>query len=106
MTNAELPEQYSEEHLEMAREEFSAEHLTDADIERAVAAPPETTRAAIRGEFLDAVRERGLAHNVDWVNLKVNRPEPRTVELLDPFAATDPAAAELIDWVRQQPAEE
>lgn len=34
MTNAELPEQYSEEHLEMAREEFSAEHLTDADIEQ------------------------------------------------------------------------
>lgn len=90
----------------LQRKGLAKRWITDADIERAVAAPPETTRAAIRGEFLDAVRERGLAHNVDWVNLKVNRPEPRMVELLDPFAATDPAAAGLIDWVRQQPAEE
>ena len=65
-----------------------------------------TTRAAVRGEFLTAVRERGLAHNVDWVHLKVNRPEPRTVELQDPFATTDDAAADLISWVRAQETEE
>ena len=32
--NGELPEQFGDEHLEMARAEFSAEHLSDADIEQ------------------------------------------------------------------------
>ena len=34
MTNADLPEQYSDEHLELARDEFDAENLTDADIDQ------------------------------------------------------------------------
>ena len=86
----------------LERKGLAARWIEDADIEEAVAKPPATTRAAIRGEFLSAVRERGLAHNVDWVHLKVNRPEPRTVELQDPFATTDDAAADLINWVRAQ----
>ena len=86
----------------LERKGLAARWIEDADIEEAVAKPPATTRAAIRGEFLTAVRERGLAHNVDWVHLKVNRPEPRTVELQDPFATTDDAAADLINWVRAQ----
>ena len=40
------------------------------------------------------------------MHLKVNRPEPRTVELLDPFATADDAAADLISWVRAQETEE
>lgn len=86
----------------LERKGLAARWIEDAAIEEAVDNPPATTRAAIRGEFLSAVRERGLAHNVDWVHLKVNRPEPRTVELLDPFATADDAAAELISWVRAQ----
>lgn len=90
----------------LERKGLAARWIEDTDIEEAVAKPPATTRAAIRGEFLSAVRERGLAHNVDWVHLKVNRPEPRTVELQDPFATTDGAAADLINWVRAQETEE
>lgn len=90
----------------LERKGLAARWIEDADIEEAVDNPPATTRAAIRGEFLTAVRERGLAHNVDWVHLKVNRPEPRTVELQDPFATTDDAAADLISWVRAQETEE
>ena len=90
----------------LERKGLAARWIEDADIEEAVAKPPATTRAVIRGEFLTAVRERGLAHNVDWVHLKVNRPEPRTVELQDPFANTDDAAADLISWVRAQETEE
>lgn len=86
----------------LERKGLAARWIEDSDIEEAVAKPPATTRAVIRGEFLSAVRERGLAHNVDWVHLKVNRPEPRTVELQDPFATTDNAAADLINWVRAQ----
>ena len=90
----------------LERKGLAARWIEDAAIEEAVAKPPATTRAAIRGEFLSAVRERGLAHNVDWVHLKVNRPEPRTVELQDPFANADDAAADLISWVRAQEAAE
>ena len=90
----------------LERKGLAAHWIEDAAIEEAVAKPPATTRAAIRGEFLTAVRERGLAHNVDWVHLKVNRPEPRTVELQDPFANADDAAADLISWVRVQEAAE
>ena len=86
----------------LERKGLAARWIEDAAIEEAVAKPPATTRAAIRGEFLSAVRERGLAHNVDWVHLKVNRPEPRTGELQDPFANADDAAADLISWVRAQ----
>ena len=90
----------------LERKGLAARWIEDAAIEHAVDNPPVTTRAAVRGEFLTAVRERGLAHNVDWVHLKVNRPEPRTVELQDPFATTDDAAADLISWVRAQETEE
>ena len=90
----------------LERKGLAARWIEDAAIEEAVAKPPATTRAAVRGEFLTAVRERGLAHNVDWVHLKVNRPEPRTVELQDPFANADDAAADLISWVRAQEAAE
>lgn len=86
----------------LERKGLAERWIEDAAIEHAVANPPATTRAAVRGEFLTAVRERGLAHNVDWVHLKVNRPEPRTVELQDPFANADDAAADLISWVRAQ----
>ncbi|MBF4546531.1 Pup--protein ligase [Corynebacterium afermentans subsp. lipophilum] len=86
----------------LERKGLAARWIDNAAIEKAVDNPPATTRAAVRGEFLTAVRERGLAHNVDWVHLKVNRPEPRTVELQDPFANADDAAADLISWVRAQ----
>ena len=86
----------------LERKGLAARWIEDAAIEHAVDNPPATTRAAVRGDFLTAVRERGLAHNVDWVHLKVNRPEPRTVELQDPFANADDAAADLISWVRAQ----
>ena len=90
----------------LERKGLAARWIEDAAIDEAVDNPPATTRAAIRGKFLSAVRERGLAHNVDWVHLKVNRPEPRTVELQDPFATADDAAADLISWVGAQETEE
>lgn len=73
---------------------------TDDAIDAARTTPPPTTRAALRGRFLEAVRPTELGHNVDWVNVKVNRPEPRTVELLDPFANEDERIDELIEFIR------
>ncbi|WP_092152080.1 Pup--protein ligase [Corynebacterium mycetoides] len=76
---------------------------TDDAIEAAATDAPTTTRAALRGAFLAAARATGASTNVDWVHLKVNHPEPRTVELTDPFAAGGEAGAQvdaLIDYMR------
>lgn len=73
---------------------------TDEAIAHAATAPPETTRASLRGRFLSAARSAGMDHNVDWVHLKTNRPEPRTLELLDPFATEDQRVDEFIAHIR------
>lgn len=86
----------------LERKGLAKRWIDDAAVERAADHPPETTRAAIRGEFLRTVREAELSHNVDWVHMKVNRPEPRTVELPDPFAHADEDATALIRWVKAQ----
>ncbi|WP_115684630.1 Pup--protein ligase [Corynebacterium senegalense] len=86
----------------LERRGLAARWITDDAVQAAAATPPQTTRAKLRGDFLAAVREAGAAHNVDWVRLKVNRPEPRTVELLDPFATEDERVDALIDYVGQE----
>lgn len=68
---------------------------TDEAIEQATTTAPRTTRAALRGRFLAAARESGASVNVDWVHLKVNHPEPRTVALFDPFATDGEASADV-----------
>ena len=73
--------------------------IEDEDIERAVSTAPPTTRAALRGAFLTAAEDCGAHVTVDWTRLKVNRPEPRTEELLDPFASTDPRIEALLDYM-------
>lgn len=54
-------------------------------IEAARENPPETTRAAARGRFVAEAERLGANAAVDWTHLKVNRPEPHVLDLLDPF---------------------
>ncbi len=70
--------------------------VSEAEINAAVEQPPVTTRAALRGAFVKAARAAGRDYSVDWLHLKVNEPGPQTVALLDPLAATNAEAAELI----------
>ena len=84
----------------LERKGLAKRWITDEDIVAAATTPPQTTRAALRGRFLDAVQEAGTDYNVDWVHLKVNRPEPQTVDLLDPFVTEDQRVDDLIDYVR------
>ena len=44
--------------------------------------------------------EMCIRDSVDWVHLKTNRPEPRTLELLDPFATEDQRVDEFIAQIR------
>jgi len=69
----------------------------DADIDHAVANPPETTRARLRGEFIRKAKERKRDYTVDWVHLKLNDQAQRTVLCKDPFRAYDERVDKLIE---------
>lgn len=71
--------------------------ITDADIERAVTTPPQTTRAALRGRFVSAALAAGQDYTVDWVHLKISGAASRTVLLKDPFRNTDERVDVLIE---------
>jgi proteasome accessory factor A len=70
---------------------------TDADIERAVDEPPQTTRARLRGEFIRRAKERRRDFTVDWVHLKLNDQAQRTVLCKDPFKFRDERVEKLIE---------
>ncbi|MHB2028825.1 MAG: Pup--protein ligase [Acidimicrobiales bacterium] len=63
--------------------------VSDSDIEAATTAPPATTRAHMRGMFIQAAKKWRRDYTVDWVHLKLNDEMQRTVLLKDPFKSTD-----------------
>ncbi len=69
---------------------------TDAEIAYAVEHPPQTTRARLRGEFINRAKERKRDYTVDWVHLKLNDQAQRTVLCKDPFKAQDERVDKLI----------
>lgn len=82
---------------------------TEEEIAGATVTPPTTTRAVLRGAFLEAARDAVLRAReagveapttiVDWTRLKLNSYgtiDARTVELSDPIATTDADAEVLI----------
>lgn len=75
--------------------------LTDPhEVDRAKTYGPTTTRAHLRSRFLHAAAEYDAAVGVEWMRLKVTRPEPRGVELGDPFANDNADVDALIDYMR------
>lgn len=72
-----------------------------ADVEKAATTAPETTRAHLRGQFLAESQRLGAPTAVDWLRLKVTRPEPQIVELDDPFSPVDARVDELISYMRE-----
>ncbi len=69
---------------------------TDEIIEEAIATPPQTTRARLRGEFIKRAKERRRDFTVDWVHLKLNDQAQRTVLCKDPFKSRDERVEKLI----------
>lgn len=63
--------------------------ISDSDIARATTTPPQTTRAALRGQFVTAALAAGQDYTVDWVHLKISGAASRTVLLKDPFRNVD-----------------
>ena len=70
--------------------------LEDAAIEHAKSNPPPDTRAALRGRFIRAAKEKRRDFTVDWVHLKLNDQAQRTVLCKDPFAHEDERVDKLI----------
>ncbi len=69
---------------------------TDAEVFEAIAVPPQTTRARLRGEFVRAAQEHRRDYTVDWVHLKLNDQAQRTVLCKDPFRSVDERVERLI----------
>lgn len=74
--------------------------VTDEQIDHAVASPPATTRAALRGRFVKAASEARRDFMVDWMNLRLLEADgARSVILKDPFAAVDERVDALLEHV-------
>ncbi len=70
--------------------------VSDSEVALAESYPPMTTRAKLRGEFIERAQERKRDYTVDWVHLKLNDQGQRTLLLKDPFQHTDERVERLI----------
>ena len=74
-----------------------ARMVTDDHIADAMVTPPQTTRARLRGAFVERAKERRRDYTVDWVHLKLNDQSQRTLMLKDPFVSHDDRVERLIE---------
>ncbi len=70
--------------------------VTDGQINEAMTAPPSTTRARLRGDFIKAAKIKKRDFTVDWVHLKLNDQAQRTIVCKDPFRSVDERVEKLI----------
>ncbi|MFV0632707.1 Pup--protein ligase [Demequina sp.] len=73
----------------LVKDGLAATVVTEAQIDAARVAPPATTRAALRGTFVQAALAAGQDFTVDWVHLKLAGGSKQTVLLKDPFRNVD-----------------
>ena len=71
--------------------------LTDEQATTAIDVPPQTTRAKLRGDFVRQAKEKKRDYTVDWVHLKLNDQNQRTVLCKNPFTFEDDRVAKLIE---------
>ncbi len=70
--------------------------VTDDQITAAATTPPQTTRARLRGAFVERAKQQRRDYTVDWVHLKLNDQAVQTLVLQDPFDAHNERAEQLI----------
>lgn len=75
---------------------LAARTISPETVGHAVDAPPQTTRARIRGAFVQAAHDARRDYTVDWVHLRLNDHAQRAVVLKDPFSAESEQAQSLI----------
>jgi proteasome accessory factor A len=70
--------------------------VDEEQINKAIDFAPGNTRAKLRGEFIKKAQEKKRDYTVDWVHLKINDQNQRTVVCKDPFKYEDERVEELI----------
>jgi proteasome accessory factor A len=84
-------------HRLLARQGQVATVVAEQDIDRAIARPPQTTRARLRGEFIRRARLRGSEYQVDWAFVRtIVEGQSETVFCPDPFVAHDERVERLV----------
>jgi proteasome accessory factor A len=72
---------------------------TEQEIQHAMTAPPQTTRAKVRGDFIKFAKDKNRSYTVDWTYLKLNGYWEETILCMDPFASSNKRVEELIAGV-------
>jgi proteasome accessory factor A len=80
----------------LKRRGLMASVTSDLAVFEAKSVPPQTTRAKLRGEFIQRAQEKRRDFTVDWVHLKLNDQAQRTVLCKDPFRSVDERVERLI----------
>lgn len=70
--------------------------VNEDQISKSIDFAPEKTRARLRGEFIKRAQEKKRDYTVDWVHLKINDQNQRTVVCKDPFKSQDERVDQLI----------
>ena len=85
---------------------FSSHRVcSEAEIAKAGRAAPPSTRAAIRGRFLEACKASRRDHTVDWTHLKLNDEANRTVILKSPGPIDDERIEKFLAYIAHRPSE-
>ena len=83
--------------FEILRSEFGIpEVVSRSDAESAKLTPPQTTRAKLRGYFIEQAERAGQSIAVDWMHLKVLGPEERSLSLGEPNVFEDYRISKLL----------
>jgi proteasome accessory factor A len=83
----------------MERQDVVERLATEEEIQRAMAVPPQTTRAKVRGDFIRFAKDKNRSYTVDWTYLKLNGYWEETILCMDPFASSNKRVEELIAGV-------
>jgi proteasome accessory factor A len=83
----------------LERQDLVERLATEEEIQRAMAVPPQTTRAKVRGDFIRFAKDKNRSYTVDWTYLKLNGYWEETILCMDPFASSNKRVDELIAGV-------
>lgn len=79
--------------------DMTARMVDDAEVQRAMSVPPQTTRAKVRGDFIRFARAKNRSYTVDWTYLKLNGYWEETILCMDPFSSCNRRVEELLAQV-------
>lgn len=74
--------------------------VPEADIVAAMTVPPASTRAHLRGTFIEVCKQARRDYSVNWTELRLNDGARQTVSIDDPLVATDQKVEDLIAEIR------